>query len=139
MKAELYLDRNLRFIGKNVDGLETVFDTHPEVGGEDTAATPMEVMLQALAACASMDIVSILRKKKKSVDAFKVLLDGERKDTHPKVFTRVIVKFVLTSDDAEMSDLERAVSLSTSTYCSINAMFKASGCEMIHELEIIRP
>jgi putative redox protein len=55
MKANLKLDRNMRIIGTNEKGLETIFDTSPKVGGEDTAPTPMEIMLQSVAACSFAD------------------------------------------------------------------------------------
>lgn len=74
MKANLRLDRNMRIIGKNEKGLETVFDTKPAVGGEDSAPTPMEIMLQSVAACSFMDTISILRKKEKLLMIFKLIL-----------------------------------------------------------------
>ena len=93
MKAKLKLDRNMRIIGTNGLGLETAFDTHPQVGGEDTAATPMEVMLQAMAACSFMDVVSILRKKRKQIDGLTISIEAERADTHPKVLEKVHLIF----------------------------------------------
>lgn len=133
MKVNLSLDRKMRFIGKNSEGLETVFDTHEQSGGEETAATPMEIMLQSLAACSSMDIVSIIRKKRKTVDEFDVEIDGEKRDKHPKVFVKVHIKYILTSSDAEQEDLQRAADLSQSTYCGVAEMFRTSGCDLSYE------
>ena len=139
MKHLLKLDRNMRIIATNELGLETVFDTHPSVGGEDTAATPMEIMLQAMAACSFMDAISILRKKRKEVKDFKIYLEGKRAETHPKVYTKVHLVYELTSSDAEMKDLERAVELSQTKYCGASAMFKAAGCEVTYECKLVRP
>jgi len=138
MKAELRLDRNLRLIGKNETGLETVFDTHSDVGGEDSAPTPMEILLQALAACTSMDVLSILRKKKKQIDDYWIELEGERAETHPKVFKKAHMIINLKSPDAEEKDLVRAIELSHEKYCSVSTMFKASGCEVTFEAKIFR-
>ena len=137
MKAELRLDRNMRFIGSNDMGLETVFDTHPNVGGEDTAATPMEIALQALAGCSAMDVVSILRKKRKTITDFRIFMDAERGKEHPKIFTRAHLIYQLTSPDAELKDLERAVELSQTTYCAVSAIFKRSGCEVTYESRLL--
>ncbi len=127
----------MKFKGISTDGHITHFDSHKEVGGDDSAATPMEVLLQSMAACTSMDVVSILRKKRRTVEAFDVLIDGERKDVHPRTFSKVHLKFILKSPDAELKDLNRAVELSQTTYCGAAAMFRAAGCEITYETEII--
>ncbi|MFP4370432.1 MAG: OsmC family protein [Candidatus Kapaibacterium sp.] len=139
MDVKLSLDGKMRIKGTNELGLETYFDTNPNVGGENTAATPMEVMLQAMAACAFMDTVSILRKKRKQVDNLEIEVHGERKKEHPKMFTKVHMKFILTSPDSELSDLERSIYLSQTTYCGASALFQAAGCEVSWEKEIKRP
>ncbi|ROL61012.1 OsmC family peroxiredoxin [Bacteroidetes/Chlorobi group bacterium ChocPot_Mid] len=138
MKTELKLDRNMRLIGISKLGHQTFFDTVPEVGGENSAPSPMEVMLQSLAACSSMDVLSILRKKRKQIDDFWVNLSAERAENHPKVFTKVHMIYNLKSSDAELKDLERAIELSHEKYCSVSAMFKAAGCIVTHESNIIK-
>lgn len=138
MKVSLELIGNMKFVGRNSDNLETNFGTHAELGGDDSAATPMEIMLEALAACSSMDIVSILRKKRKTIEKFDVFIDGERRDTHPKTFVKVHLKYVLKSPDAEIGDLERAVTLSQTTYCGAAELFRKSGCELTYEMELIK-
>jgi putative redox protein len=138
MKIELELVKNMHFVGISPDEHKTHFDALPESGGENIAPRPMEIMLQALAACTSMDVVAIVRKKRKTVEAFKAIIDGERRDNHPKVFTKVHIKYILKSPDAELKDIERAVELSQTTYCPAIAMFKAAGCEVSSEFELIR-
>lgn len=138
MKATLKLDRNMRLIGTNHLGLETAFDTHPDVGGEDSAPTPMEIVLEAAAACSVLDVLSILRKKKKTIDDLKVYLDSERATDHPKIFKKIHMIFELTSPNAELSDLERCIELSQEKYCSVSAMIKLSGCEITWEGRIIK-
>lgn len=127
----------MRLIGTSQKGHETIFDTVPKVGGEDTAATPMEVMLQAMAACSFMDVLSILRKKRKTIDALDIEIEAERADEHPKVFTKVLMKYSLKSPDAELKDLERSVELSQDKYCGASAMFKKSGCEVGWEAKLV--
>lgn len=138
MKAVLKLDRNMRIIGENSEGLQTIFDTHPNVGGENTAPTPMEVMLQSLGACTFMDVLAILRKKRKQIDDLKIYLEAERAKEHPKVFTKVHLIYELKSPDAEQKDLERVIELSQQTYCSVSAMFKRAGCEVSWEAVLKR-
>jgi putative redox protein len=138
MATVLKLDRNMRIIATNDLGLETVFDTHPSVGGEDTAATPMEIMLQAMAACTFMDVISILRKKRKEVKDLHIHLEGTRGDTHPKMYTKVHMVYELFSPNAELKDLERSVELSQAKYCGASAMFKAAGCDVSYECKVTK-
>lgn len=137
MKVTLELDKNMRFIGKDSRNHLTYFDTTDKVGGDDSAPTPMEIMLQALGACTLMDVVSILRKKRKTVEGINLYIEGKRAENHPKVFTDVHLSFELKSPDAEMKDLERSIELSESTYCSASAMFKRSGCNLTWEAKIL--
>lgn len=139
MEAKLRLDRNMRIIGTNKLGLETYFDSHPVVGGEDSAPTPMEIALQAMGACGFMDIISILRKKRKDVADLQITLNSERAAEHPKVFKKVHMIIELFSKDAELADLERATELSQEKYCSVSAMFQLSGCEVSYECKVTRP
>jgi putative redox protein len=138
MNSTLTLDRNMRIIGTNADGLETVFDTHPDAGGEDTAPTPMEVLLQAMGACSFMDVVSILRKKRRQIDGLKVEQSAVRSEQHPKVLTEVHLKYILNSPDAEQTELDKAIELSQTKYCGASAMFQQSGCKVTWESEIMR-
>jgi len=125
--------------GHNSEQKSTVFDSHSSENYVSKAATPMEIMLQSMAACSMMDVLSILEKKRKNITSLHVEVIGDRADEHPKVFTSVLLKFYLKSTDAELKDIERSVELSQQTYCSAAAMFKRSGCEVKTEcyLDII--
>jgi len=136
MEVNLTLDRNMRIIGKNKLGLETVFDTDPSVGGENTAPKPMEVFLMAMGACTFMDVISILRKKRKTVEGFNVKIVAERAKEHPMVFKKAHLIYELISSDATMEDLNRSIELSQTKYCPASAMFKAAGCEVTWEAAI---
>lgn len=137
MKVSLNLDKNMRIIGTNSSSMQTVFDTYPEFGGDNSAPTPMEILLQAIGACSFMDVITILKKKKKEIKHLKIDISGDRADIHPRVFTNVHLIYELNSPDAEMKDLIRAIELSQKTYCGVSAMFQRSGCEVTWEAKII--
>jgi len=139
MEVKLELDRNMRIIGDDGRNHKTIFDSVPAVGGEDSAATPMSIMLQAMGACSFMDTISILRKKRKQVDNLVINISGERAEKHPKVFTKVHLSYELTSPDAEQKDIDRAVELSQEKYCGASAIFKQSGCEVTFDAKVINP
>lgn len=125
MKALVEWKGGMVLEGKNAEGMSTFFDSHHSA---QEYATPMEIMLQAMASCSIMDVISILEKKRKTIIALNVEVDSDRAENHPKVFTAVRLKYSLISPDAELKDLERSVELSQHSYCSASAMFQKAGC-----------
>ena len=136
MKATIKLEKGMRLVGENERGLKTYFDSHPQFGGEESAATPMEVMLKALGGCTAMDVLSMLRKRRKTIDGFNVYLEAERAEEHPKVYTSVKLVYELISPDAKIEELDNVVNLSQEKYCGASEMFKKSGCEVTWETVI---
>lgn len=124
--------------GKNSVGQITKFDAPMTPGGESSAPTPMETMLESLAACTSLDILTILKKKRKTVNDLIVHASGDRSDKHPKVYTKVHLIYELHSPDAELSELNRAIELSESTYCCVMGLFKKAGVEFSFESKLIK-
>ncbi len=51
--------------------------------------SPTELLLSALSACASVDLVQMLKKRKKTVNALEVRAVGNRRDEIPKSFTNI--------------------------------------------------
>jgi putative redox protein len=66
-------------------------------------------------------------------------IEGERTEEHPKVFKTIVLKYTLTSPDAELNDLERAVELSQDKYCGASAMMKLAGAEVSYQVDLKRP
>lgn len=52
--------------------------------GDDSAPSPKETLLAALAGCTGMDVVSILRKKRQPATSYEVAVTGESGDEHPR-------------------------------------------------------
>ncbi len=139
MKAQLVFESGMRVVGTNEKGSQTAFDTTADHGGNGTAASPMEVLLQATAACSVFDVISILNKKRKTITSLTIDLEGDRAETHPRVFTSMRMIYRLVSPDASEADLHRAVELSHSSYCSASAMATRSGCTITTECIVTRP
>lgn len=100
------------------------YDTE-EAGGDRSGPSPMESVLAALAACTSMDVASILRKKRQTPTSYEIAVTGERSDEHPRVYTAIVVEHRVTGDvDAEA--VRRSVELSATRYCPVSAMLSAS-------------
>lgn len=137
MKATVYLVQNHHLVGTDEKNLQTHFDSRSD-GTHPDGTTPVAAILQAMSACSAIDVVDILKKKRKTITNLVIETDGERAEEHPRVFTKAHMHFKLTSPDAEVQDLNRSIELSHEKYCSVSAMFVRSGCAVTWSAEIIR-
>ena len=79
-----------------------------------------------LGGCTSMDVISILQKKRIKLDGYECILEATRAEEHPKVFTEITVKFIFYGSNIPREAVERAIELSKSRYCSVAAMLSKS-------------
>jgi putative redox protein len=87
------------------------------------AASPMEVVAMASAACTAMDVIDILRKKRQAVTSFEVKVVGLRQEEHPRKFTEIDLEYVVSGHNIDPKAVERAIELSLTKYCSVNQSF----------------
>jgi putative redox protein len=127
------LDQGLRSIGRTEKGHETVFDTSVQGGGMDSAASPVDTLLEAAGACSIMDIVGMLRKRQKNVIGLTVEISGERRTEEPRIFTRLHLRFHLISPDATKEEFDYCIRLSEEKYCSVLATLKLAGANITSE------
>ncbi|MBN2355842.1 OsmC family protein [candidate division KSB1 bacterium] len=136
MNAEIKWVDGLTLLGKADSGHWITMDASESLGGSDAAARPMELFLLALGGCTGMDVLSILTKKRVQLDDFKIQLQAQRADEHPKVFKEIIIKFLFYGKDISRQAVERSIELSETKYCSASAMLRA-GADIKVEYEII--
>ncbi len=122
MDAKVTWHQRLTFTGTADTGFEVPLGSIPKVGGDDDGFHPTELVLVGLAGCTAMDVISILQKKRQDVTGFEVKAHAERATEHPKVFTHVLVEYVITGHNLDPEAVERAVQLSREKYCTVNAM-----------------
>lgn len=112
----------LAFAAKSDSNHWVMVDGPESVGGTDAASRPKELVLFALAGCTASDVVSILKKMRVKLHGFEMHLTGHEAEEHPKVFTDIQVEYVFFGDDIKAADVERAIELSITKYCSVSAM-----------------
>ena len=95
---------------------------HPEQGGANLAARPMELLLAGAGGCSAYDVVLMLRRGRHDVRGCTVQLNAERADADPKVFTAIHMQFTVTGRGLPRAAVERAVQLSHDKYCSASIM-----------------
>jgi putative redox protein len=99
-------------------------DGPEKLGGSDAAVRPKELLLMSLAGCTGSDVVSILQKKRVNLTDFEINITAQQTEEHPKVFTDIDLEYVFYGKDLKEKDVERAIELSTNTYCGVSAMLK---------------
>jgi len=127
--------QGISFAAKTENGPWVVMDGPETFGGSDGGARPKELLLFALGGCTGSDVVSILKKKRVPLEGFEIRLSGEVRDEHPQVFTSIHVECNFYGTDIPAADVERAIELSTTKYCSITAMLRES-VQITHSYQI---
>jgi putative redox protein len=124
MDAKVTWQGNLSFEGTADSGFKVPLGTEPEVGGNNDGFKPMELLLTGLAACTAMDVISILKKKKQDVTDFEVKAHADRAHEQPRIFTHVVLEYIITGHHVDPVAVERSVELSETKYCPAQAMLK---------------
>ncbi|WP_194756834.1 OsmC family protein [Aliidiomarina indica] len=132
MSAKVRWLEDLKFVATSGSGHSVVMDGD----GGAHAPSPMEMVLMAVGSCSSVDVVGILQKAKQNVRSVEVLLDGQRAEGTPAVFTDIHVTFRVYGHDVSEKHVERAVQLSAEKYCSVSIMLGKS-VNITHSFEIV--
>jgi putative redox protein len=99
---------------------------------ENNELSPVETVQAALAACSGMDVVSILVKKRQRITSYRIEVEGEQRDEYPQVYTRIELTHVIEGTVLLDAAVRRAIQLSASKYCPVNAMLSAGATEVHH-------
>ena len=90
-------------------------------GDAQSAPSPFDVLLAAIATCASVDVVSILEKQRTPVHALSVRVEANRVDSVPRRLASAILYFSVTAPGTTLEKATRAVELSVTKYCSVRS------------------
>lgn len=119
------LNNQVAFEATNNDGQTIRFDANPAAGGQGLGIRPMEALASSVAACASIDILLILKKKRIELSNYEVQIYTERKDATPAPFSLIQLTFIIGKNDP-IEQVEKAVSLGVEKYCSVSASLDSS-------------
>ena len=90
-------------------------------GDAQTAPSPFDTLLAAIATCASVDVVTILEKQRTPVQALEVRIEANRVESIPRRLASAILRFSITAPGTTAAKATRAVELSVSKYCSVRS------------------
>ncbi len=109
-----------RFVSTDSTGHSVVMSTPDENSG----MKPSEMLLSALAGCASMDIVDILAKKRTPLSHLEVQVSAEQDADPPWTFRKIHLTFLMKGDRLIEKNIEQAIALSEEKYCSVAATLR---------------
>ncbi len=133
----LRVNNDFGFEGKDSSGHTVKMDSSPESGGKNFGIRPMQMLLLGLGGCSGIDIVSILKKQRQSVDGFRILIDGERQAGKDATLWKEIRIIFELKGSIDQEKAVRACSLSVEKYCSVAATLMGAGCKIQWETKII--
>jgi putative redox protein len=120
------------FEGVTESGNRIQFDTDSPY---EHGPSPMEAVLAALCSCTSVDVVSILKKKRQDVTGLRVSAAAERAAQPPRTFTHIKLTYAVRGKLSRKA-VEDAVSLSKNKYCSVSKMLEKAAAI---DYEIVYP
>jgi putative redox protein len=103
---------------------------------ENAGMKPSELVLSALAGCASVDVVDILAKKRTPLSHLEVQVSAEQDADPPWTFRKIMVKFLVKGEGLTEKNVAQAIELSEEKYCSVAATLRGEA-EIITSFEIL--
>ncbi len=116
--------KNLLFQSDNPNGVQILMDTSIKNGGNDAGASPKALMLSSLAGCSGLDIVKISEKMRILFNDFKITIEANLTDDHPKFYDKVHTTYHFYGSRLDEEKLTKAVNLSVHKYCGVMRMFR---------------
>ena len=89
----------------------------------------MQALLAALGTCTAYNVVEILAKRRTPVQSYRIELEGTRAEEHPRRYTHIKVRHIVSGKGITQESTEKAVELSHEKYCSVAASLNAGELE----------
>ena len=125
------------FEAKDENGNILHSDSSIENGGSNYGFRPMQLILSALGSCSAIDIVSILKKQRQTVEEFKIRIEGEREqNTIPSLWKSVTVLFELHGN-IDIEKAKKATALSIEKHCSVAETLRRGGTEITWHMKVV--
>ena len=95
--------------------------------------SPVESVVASLAACTGMDVISILIKKRQRIDRYEIEGQAVQRSEYPQVLTEIEIIHIVEGPVVLEHAVRRAIELSATKYCPVNAMLSAGATEVHHK------
>lgn len=117
-----YIEDEL-FESRNEQNITTRVDMRS--AEKKSAMSPMEMLLSALTSCVAVEVVSMLKKRRKTIQNMIIDAQGDRNETPPKYFKSIHLHFKVISPDAKEEEVDKLTKLTLEKYCSVGSSIKS--------------
>ncbi len=107
----------------NIEGHKFFLDATTEHGGDNKGPSPKQLLLSSLSGCSGMDVISILTKMRHIPKHFKINIDAELSEDHPKYYKEIHITYEFDKS-VPKDQAKKAINLSLDKYCSVNHTLK---------------
>ena len=115
---------NMKFESTNSSEHNLLLEASEENGGTGDGYRPKALMLSGLAGCSGLDVASLIKKMKLEVENFKIEIEANLTEVHPKYYDKVAMNFHFQGHNLDEKKLQKAVNLSIEKYCGVMEMFR---------------
>lgn len=94
---------------------------HAIDGNACDAPSPVETLLNALAACSGSDVAEFMEKRRTPLTRMEIDVAATRRGDFPRRVLKLELTFTLDGETIELDQAERAIRVSFETYCTVAA------------------
>ena len=113
-----------RFVGTDGYKHSIVMSSQDEENG--IGMKPSELLLVALGGCSSVDVVSILQKKRQALTGLEVEISAEQEPEPPWCFCKINIAYHVRGRGLSEKAVADAIRLAEDKYCSVRATLDKS-------------
>ena len=122
-------------VASDSNGHSVVIGRSPDPAHDWVGIKPSELLLMAVASCATHDVVGIMAKQREPLQNIKVLCSGDQQASPPYTFTRIHLHYIAYGPVNPLR-LERAIRLSEDKYCSVISSLRP-GVVVTSDFEVV--
>lgn len=137
MQISLQLSPDGRaMLGQDEAGNEIRLSLPESAGGDASGFRAMQLMIVSLGACASVDVLTILKKQRQQVDDLRIEIDAERyHQPLPAPWQKAHLVFTFYGK-VDPQKAEKAVEMSIQKYCSASETLRLAGATITWEIRM---
>jgi putative redox protein len=94
---------------------------HAIDGDSREAPSPVETLLNSLAACSGSDVADFLEKRRTPATRMEIDVVATRRGDYPRRVMKLEMTFTIDGDAIELDQAERSIRLSFEHYCTVAA------------------
>lgn len=127
-----------QLIATDEAGIETALYIPVDAGGGGHGLRAMQLMIMSLGACATVDVLGILKKQRQEVAGYDIEIHADRDtSTLPAPWEKAHLVFTFTGGKVDLEKAQRAVELSMVKYCSATETLRLAGAEITWDVKVV--